>query len=250
MALRMLRPSRRADELDRWRLDLPAVYRYVFAVLPDEADAEEVTLATFEHARRRLAAGRPRGAPRAWLVTTAHDLCRARVADADGGPSAPLDGGECTESERLVSSALDGRIPSPDRRRLREHLRVCAACRARVRTHLAVRRALRSLACTPLPPRLAGGDDDRFTSSGGGGSLAGEERRSMAIITRRNAVLGWAVWRVGKRVARRKAKEAVPSIDTDSMRPNKPAVAAAAVAALVGGLVFLRRVRNGASSTA
>jgi hypothetical protein len=69
----------------------------------------------------------------------------------------------------------------------------------------------------------------------------------MAIMTRRNAVLGWAAWRVGKRVAHRKAKDAVPSIDPESMRPNKPAVAAA-VAALAGGLVFGRRTRSGAGS--
>jgi hypothetical protein len=69
----------------------------------------------------------------------------------------------------------------------------------------------------------------------------------MAIMTRRNAVLGWAAWRVGKRVARRKAKDAVPSIDSDSKRPNKPAVAAA-VAALAGGLVFWRRTRGSTDS--
>jgi hypothetical protein len=66
-------------------------------------------------------------------------------------------------------------------------------------------------------------------------------------MTRRNAVLGWAAWRVGKRVARRKAKDAVPSIDSDSKRPNKPAVAAA-VAALAGGLVFWRRTRGSTDS--
>jgi hypothetical protein len=248
MALRMLRLMRRADELEGLRrCHLAAVYRYALAVLPSEADAEDVTRATFEHARRRLAAGPALRPARPWLLATAHSLCRARVADVDGRGWAPLDGGECAETERLLSRALDGRIPRPDRRRLHGHLLRCAACRARLRAHLAVRRAFRTLATVPVPVDLAAADS-RFTSSAPRGSLASEERRPMAIMTRRNAVLGWAAWRVGKKVARRKAKDAVPNIDPDSKRPNKPAALAAAVAALVGGLVFLRRTRGGEGS--
>lgn len=62
----------------------------------------------------------------------------------------------------------------------------------------------------------------------------------MGIVNRRNAVMGWAVWQVGKRFAKRKAKTAVPSIDTDSKRPNKPAIVAA-LAALGGALLFWRK---------
>ena len=62
----------------------------------------------------------------------------------------------------------------------------------------------------------------------------------MGIVNRRNAVLGWLAWQAGKRVAKRKAKAAVPSIDTESKRPNKPAIAAA-LAALGGALLFWRR---------
>jgi hypothetical protein len=244
----MLRLMRRADELEGLRRrHLAAVYRYAFAVLPSEADAAEVTRATFEHARRRLAAGPALRPARPWLLATAHSLCRARVADVDGRGWTQLDGGECAETERLLSRALDGRIPRRDRRRLHEHLLLCAACRARLHAHLAVRHAFRSLAAVPVPADL-GAVDGRFTASARRGSLAPEERRPMAIITRRNAVLGWAAWGVGKKVARRKAKSAVPNIDPDSKRPNKPAALAAAVAALVGGLVFLRRTRGGEGS--
>jgi hypothetical protein len=56
----------------------------------------------------------------------------------------------------------------------------------------------------------------------------------MAILNRRNAVLGWTVWQIAKRVAKRKAKEAVPSIDADKRRPNK-----SLVFVLVGALVGL-----------
>lgn len=68
----------------------------------------------------------------------------------------------------------------------------------------------------------------------------------MGIMNRRNAVLGWAVWRIGKRVAKRKAKDAVPSIDTESKRPNKSAIAAALAA--VGGLLLFRRKKGDDSS--
>lgn len=44
------------------------------------------------------------------------------------------------------------------------------------------------------------------------------------ILNRRNAFFGWMAWNVAKRVLRRKARQAVPTIDTDTKRPNKPAV--------------------------
>ena len=65
----------------------------------------------------------------------------------------------------------------------------------------------------------------------------------MGIVNRRNAVVGWVVWNVGKRVAKRKAKAAVPTIDTETKRPNKPAVVTAALAAL-GGLAMLKRKKT------
>lgn len=65
----------------------------------------------------------------------------------------------------------------------------------------------------------------------------------MGIVNRRNAVIGWATWQVGKRVARRKAKAAVPSVDRETKRPNRPAIAAA-LAAIGGALFFWRRKRR------
>ena len=65
----------------------------------------------------------------------------------------------------------------------------------------------------------------------------------MSIVNRRNAVIGWATWTVGKRVVRRKAKSAVPAVEGG--RPNKPAVGLLAGAAAVGGaLLFWRRLRR------
>ena len=62
----------------------------------------------------------------------------------------------------------------------------------------------------------------------------------MGIFNRRNAAVGWVTWAVGKRVLKRKAKGAVPSIDTDSKKPNKIAIALAA-ASVVGVLTFWRK---------
>lgn len=250
MALRMLRPFRRDGEHDRWRRRLlPRVYRYAFAVLPGEEDAREVTRATFERAGRHGPC-RDRLASRRRLVDVAHALARERATAAGRLHGGPLGGGACDEIERLLSCALDGRARRGDRRRLRAHLDGCRDCRARAASHGAVRRALRSLAAVPVPSDLLD-DGTRFTSSERRGSLAPEDqdqgRRRVGIVNRRNAMLGWAAWQVGKRVARRKAKSAVPAIDAESKRPNKPAVAAA-VAALVGGLVFWRRRRDGGSA--
>ena len=71
----------------------------------------------------------------------------------------------------------------------------------------------------------------------------------MGIVNRRNAVLGWAVWNVGKRVAKRKAKSAVPSVDTETKRPNKPAIVAAVAAAGAGLMFWRKKSSDGTTST-
>jgi LPXTG-motif cell wall-anchored protein len=65
----------------------------------------------------------------------------------------------------------------------------------------------------------------------------------MGILNKRNAFLGWTVWQVGKRVAKKKAADAVPGRVDDSMRPNKGAIATG-LAALGGALWFWRRRRD------
>lgn len=62
----------------------------------------------------------------------------------------------------------------------------------------------------------------------------------MAIFNRRNAVLGWLAWAAAKRMGKRKAKQAVPTIDRESKRPNKPAILAG-LAAVGGALLFWRK---------
>ena len=67
----------------------------------------------------------------------------------------------------------------------------------------------------------------------------------MGIVNRRNAVLGWAFWKLRKRAAKRKAKSAVPS--TGGGRPNKSLVAVG-LAGAAGALTFWRKRRSGDSS--
>ena len=69
----------------------------------------------------------------------------------------------------------------------------------------------------------------------------------MGIVNKRNAVLGWLTWNVGKRVARKKAKAAVPALSGG--KPNRPAVRLAAGLATLGGLLFFwRRKKTGGES--
>jgi len=63
----------------------------------------------------------------------------------------------------------------------------------------------------------------------------------MSILNRRNAVLGWLAWRAGKRIAKRKARAAVPAVDTETKRPNRAAAAIAVLAAVGGALLFWRK---------
>lgn len=62
----------------------------------------------------------------------------------------------------------------------------------------------------------------------------------MGVFNRRNAAVGWLTWFVGKRVLKKKAKDAVPSIDPDSKKPNKSAIALL-IAGTVGALTFWRK---------
>jgi hypothetical protein len=63
----------------------------------------------------------------------------------------------------------------------------------------------------------------------------------VGIVNRRNAVLGWGIWTIGKRVAKRKAKSAAPTVE--SGRPNK-SLLAVAIAGAVGALTYWRKHRD------
>jgi hypothetical protein len=65
----------------------------------------------------------------------------------------------------------------------------------------------------------------------------------MGIVNRRNAVVGWGVLKVAKRVGRKKAREAMPG-PGDHAGLNKSAIATIAAAA-GGALLFWRKKSNG-----
>jgi hypothetical protein len=62
----------------------------------------------------------------------------------------------------------------------------------------------------------------------------------VGVFNRRNAAVGWLTWMVGKRVLKKKAKDAVPAIDPQSKKPNKSAIALL-VAGAAGALTFWRK---------
>jgi hypothetical protein len=62
----------------------------------------------------------------------------------------------------------------------------------------------------------------------------------MSVFNRRNAAVGWLTWIVGKRVLKKKAKDAVPAVDPETKRPNKSAVALL-LASAVGVATFWRK---------
>jgi hypothetical protein len=69
----------------------------------------------------------------------------------------------------------------------------------------------------------------------------------MGIINRRNAVFGWSVWQVVKRMGKKKAREAVPGTG-EHAGLNKSAIATI-VAAIGGALFFWRKKSDGETTT-
>jgi len=62
----------------------------------------------------------------------------------------------------------------------------------------------------------------------------------MGIVNKRNAVVGWAVLKLGKRAARKKAQGAVPSARAGG--------AAAGVLAALGGILLFSRKKRGSAA--
>ena len=68
----------------------------------------------------------------------------------------------------------------------------------------------------------------------------------MGIINRRNAVFGWSVWQVAKRVGKKKARDAVPGTG-EHAGLNKSAIAT--ILAGIGGAVFFWRKKSDGQTT-
>lgn len=70
----------------------------------------------------------------------------------------------------------------------------------------------------------------------------------MTIVNRRNAVLGWATWKVGKRVAKSKARGAKPSVEGGRPNASFVAVVVAGAAGAASAATFWRKRRDDESS--
>ena len=75
----------------------------------------------------------------------------------------------------------------------------------------------------------------RFQPGAGTGSFP-----LMGILNKRNAVLGWGVWKIGKLAAKRKAKQAIEPKD----KGRGKGALLSALAAVGGAVWFWRRRRS------
>ena len=66
----------------------------------------------------------------------------------------------------------------------------------------------------------------------------------MSVINRRNAVMGYLAWVGAKTLLKGKARKAVPTIDTETKRPNKSAIALAVMSVLGVAAFWKRRSGN------
>lgn len=102
----LFRATRTADFDRVYRRHAPSVYRYVYAVLGNHADAEDVTQQTFIRAYRAIAQGtKPRKAEN-WLLTIAHNEVRRYFRKTQGRPL------EVELDERLEHPAPEHADPS------------------------------------------------------------------------------------------------------------------------------------------
>jgi RNA polymerase sigma factor (sigma-70 family) len=84
------------------------VYRYVLAVLRNQADAEDVTQATFLNAYRAVTRGEEPLKPRNWLLKIAHNECRQRFRAASRRPK------EVEWDERTPAPSAEEAVPTVD----------------------------------------------------------------------------------------------------------------------------------------
>jgi hypothetical protein len=66
----------------------------------------------------------------------------------------------------------------------------------------------------------------------------------MGIVNRRNAVLGWAVWKVATNVAKSKAKRAVPAGGGKPSLVKRAAIVGVGFAAATGAAVMFWRKKS------
>jgi RNA polymerase sigma factor (sigma-70 family) len=105
----LTRSSTRDRAFERlYRRHVHEVYRYVLAVLRNQADAEDATQSTFLSAFRAFDRGEEPEKPRNWLLKIAHNECRQRFRASARRPR------EVEWDERTPAPALDESVPTAD----------------------------------------------------------------------------------------------------------------------------------------
>ena len=99
-------PDRAFERL--YRRHVHEVYRYVLAVLRNQADAEDATQATFLSAYRAFLRGEEPLKPRNWLLKIAHNECRQRFRAASRRPK------EVEWDDRAPAPGVDETVPTAD----------------------------------------------------------------------------------------------------------------------------------------
>lgn len=90
-----------------YRRHVTDVYRYAYAVLGEQADAEDVTQTTFLNAYRAYQRGERAEKPENWLIAIAHNVCRQRFRQAKRRPEVGLGDLEPVAPEPEGPSAED-----------------------------------------------------------------------------------------------------------------------------------------------
>jgi RNA polymerase sigma factor (sigma-70 family) len=102
-------PAARDRAFDRlYRSHVHEVYRYVLAVMRNEADAEDATQATFLSAYRAFLRGDEPRKPRNWLLKIAHNECQQRFRAATRRPKV------VEWEDRTAAPPPDETIPTAD----------------------------------------------------------------------------------------------------------------------------------------
>jgi RNA polymerase sigma factor (sigma-70 family) len=91
-----------------YRRHVHEVYRYVLAVLRNQADAEDATQATFLSAFRAFQRGEEPQKPRNWLLKIAHNECRQRFRASARRPR------EVEWDDRTPAPSLDESVPTAE----------------------------------------------------------------------------------------------------------------------------------------
>jgi RNA polymerase sigma factor (sigma-70 family) len=103
----LARPAAADRAFERlYRRHVHEVYRYVLAVLRNQADAEDATQSTFLSAYRAFIRGEEPLKPRNWLLKIAHNECRQRFRAASRRPK------EVEWDERAAAPGVDETVPT------------------------------------------------------------------------------------------------------------------------------------------